>query len=297
MSYWEHGRAYGTFHQGQYPFPIDELENDRLDIMHKFFRVARQDVLTNGLPPPSAPPPRILDLGTGTGIWAIEMAEELGDRADIVGVDLHPSQPPNIPRSCRFAHAVDIEMPWAGIPEDFNLIHMRTLNGSIADWTSLYARAFRHLAPGGKIEQVEIDFAPRTTSEPLPPDFSLVEWYESLMAAMDRAGRPMRLDHHTGAKLEAAGFTDVQEATIRIPISPWANNHHERETGRWFNLALRQGIEALTLGPFTRHLNRRVPDIENLVGRLTNDLQQSHRYEIYCVMHIWLGTKPDRRRQ
>jgi ubiquinone/menaquinone biosynthesis C-methylase UbiE len=49
---------------------------DRMDIYHKLFQVARKDILH------SAPlvrnydqGPRIMDLGTGTGIWAIDVAE------------------------------------------------------------------------------------------------------------------------------------------------------------------------------------------------------------------------------
>jgi ubiquinone/menaquinone biosynthesis C-methylase UbiE len=51
-------------------------EKDRMDIYHKIMEVARRGQLH------SAPiyvnphdPPRILDLGCGTGIWAIDMAE------------------------------------------------------------------------------------------------------------------------------------------------------------------------------------------------------------------------------
>jgi ubiquinone/menaquinone biosynthesis C-methylase UbiE len=53
-------------------------EKDRMDIYHKLFTVARRDQLHQA-PVPTAPqhgePPRILDVGCGTGIWAIDMAE------------------------------------------------------------------------------------------------------------------------------------------------------------------------------------------------------------------------------
>lgn len=46
---------------------------DRLDIYHKLFMVARRDQLHQA--PMPRIEPRILDLGCGTGIWAIDMAE------------------------------------------------------------------------------------------------------------------------------------------------------------------------------------------------------------------------------
>lgn len=37
-------------------------------------------------------PAKILDLGTGTGIWAIEMGDDYPS-TDIIGTDLSPTQP------------------------------------------------------------------------------------------------------------------------------------------------------------------------------------------------------------
>lgn len=49
-------------------------EKDRMDIFHKLFAVARRDHLHQA-PIPHYGEPRILDVGCGTGIWAIDMAE------------------------------------------------------------------------------------------------------------------------------------------------------------------------------------------------------------------------------
>jgi ubiquinone/menaquinone biosynthesis C-methylase UbiE len=47
-----------------------------MDIYHKIMEVARRGKLHEApIPVHSADPPRILDLGCGTGIWAIDMAE------------------------------------------------------------------------------------------------------------------------------------------------------------------------------------------------------------------------------
>lgn len=48
-----------------------------------------------GLAPPNDPEAkinRVLDLGTGTGIWAIDYADEHPE-AKVIGVDLSPIQP------------------------------------------------------------------------------------------------------------------------------------------------------------------------------------------------------------
>lgn len=50
-------------------------EMRRLDIFHKFFLLARGNCAFS-YPTPDSIPTSILDLGTGTGIWAIYVAEK-----------------------------------------------------------------------------------------------------------------------------------------------------------------------------------------------------------------------------
>ena len=91
----ENGREFHGFRKGIYMYPCDEVsltwsglhrpdtdalaheqqEKDRMDIFHKLYLVARKDQLHRAPLIPNWGPPRILDLGTGTGIWAIDMAE------------------------------------------------------------------------------------------------------------------------------------------------------------------------------------------------------------------------------
>ena len=70
--------------------PNDESELDRLDLTHNMLKITLGMKLF--IAPISEKPARILDVGTGTGIWAIEMGDEY-PMAEIIGTDLSATQP------------------------------------------------------------------------------------------------------------------------------------------------------------------------------------------------------------
>jgi hypothetical protein len=110
-----------------------------------------------------------------------------------------------------------------------------------------------HLKPGtGWIEHIEIDMEPRCDDYTLPPDSMLTKWYGWLADATHRVSRPIAYEHRTRQLLQAAGFIDIQETVIRVPYNTWPNDPHQKDIGRWYNLGLTEGLEALTFAPLTR---------------------------------------------
>jgi hypothetical protein len=63
---YENGRRYHGYHDGSYMVPNDEVEQERLDLMHHLFRMMLDGALY--VAPISNDVQRILDVGTGTGI-------------------------------------------------------------------------------------------------------------------------------------------------------------------------------------------------------------------------------------
>jgi len=287
-AYSENGRLYHGYRKGIYMLPCDEDEQDRLDIFHKLFTVAR---VSDGLI--YAPHPnnsRIMDLGCGTGIWCMDVANKYPD-SFVVGVDLAPIQPRSPPKNCDFYAPFDFESPWAMGEDSWDLIHMQMGSGSVMSWPSLYKRVFQHLRPGAWFEQVEIDFEPRCDDRSLT-GLALRHWYSALKRATEDRQRPLaHSSRETIRNLQEAGFTEIDHQMVGLPMNPWHNDEHEKQVARWYNLAVSESVEALSLAPFSRVYAWPIEKIQ----RLAQDVKtEAFNKEIHCynILHIYQARKP-----
>ncbi|KAL1962533.1 hypothetical protein VTN77DRAFT_9408 [Rasamsonia byssochlamydoides] len=287
--YEENGRMFHGFRKGVYMYPCDEQEQDRLDIFHKVITEAR--VGNELIRAPLYPNSRVLDLGCGTGIWAIDVANQFPN-AFVLGVDLSPIQPKNIPKNCDFYAPWDYECPWTSLGENYwDLIHLQMGAGSVASWPSLYRRIFDNLRPGGWFEQVEIDFEPRCDDRSLE-NTNLMRWYQSLRRATEQAMRPIAHNYReTIDRLKAAGFVDVQHQMVGLPLNPWHRDEHERTVGRWYNLAISESVETLSLGPLHRIFGWSLEQIKGLAASVKLEAfnKEIHAYN---VLHIYQARRP-----
>jgi trans-aconitate methyltransferase len=94
--------------------------------------------------PLDKPPKRVLDAGTGTGVWAIEFADEYPD-AVVSGVDLSPIQPGFVPPNVQF-FIDDLEDDWA-FGAKFDFIFSRFMTGSIQDFPKFLKQSYEYATP------------------------------------------------------------------------------------------------------------------------------------------------------
>ncbi|KAI9848913.1 MAG: hypothetical protein M1830_007259, partial [Pleopsidium flavum] len=227
--------------------PNDEKEQERLDLVHHIHRLVIDGKLLRA--PIGSNPQRVLDVGTGTGIWAIEFGDEYPS-AEVTGMDLSPIQPSWVPPNVKF-EVDDAESEWP-YNAPFDYIHGRSLCGSIGNWPKLYAQALEHLKPGGWIELQEYEMwlhSDDGTLENLATN--CVEYQEKLDEASEKFGKKMNIVKTLEGEMRKAGFADVRSDIYKVPLSPWARDKKLKELGRYQQVATLDGLEPYGLALFT----------------------------------------------
>jgi hypothetical protein len=117
-----YGRRYHAFDDNAYWLPNDDMEISRLDLQHLVWKLSLNGRLHIAPVPDDVH--RVVDLGTGTGKWAIEFSDA-HPSATVFGTDLSPIQSTMIPPNCTF-FVENVEDDWT-FTEPFDYIHSRML--------------------------------------------------------------------------------------------------------------------------------------------------------------------------
>ena len=84
----------------------------------------------------------------------------------------------------------------------------------------------------------------------MPLDSAVGQWGPLFKAAVATSGKPADMIYTMRAKIEAAGFVNVQEKTYRVPTGTWAKHPLLKEAGKFNKLQFKEGIEGVSLSRF-----------------------------------------------
>ncbi|KAF8544005.1 putative TAM domain methyltransferase [Trichophaea hybrida] len=286
---WENGRQYNPRGIDKNPLPVDETEQKRLDIHHEIMTELLGGELYKA---PLKNPRHILDVGTGTGIWAMEIADTFPE-AEVIGFDLSPIQPSQTPPNCRF-EVDDAEKDWMYRPDSFDFVHLRNLAQAITDWPKVISQAYRVTKPGGYVELAENGGMIYCDDGTMSHDNPAKLFYETLRDAMEKTGRPSHILGSTLSEyLENSGFVDVQVTKVKMPFGSWPKEPRLKKIGRMAVLGCLTGFNAYGLAVFTRVLGMNKEQAERQCQEAFSAItdRNTHMYSYYYVAH---GRKPGR---
>ncbi|MBX5459348.1 MAG: class I SAM-dependent methyltransferase [Thermogemmatispora sp.] len=255
-----------------YLLPKDLGEINRLDFQHYVLRLALGQLTFAPVDQQLRQGGQVLDVGCGTGRWAIEIARQY-PLTQVTGLDLELVKATTPPPNYRFIQGNLLQgLPFAD--RTFHYTHQRFLVAAIPleHWPGTVQELYRVTTPGGWIELIELGAETRNAGPNLQ---QLIAWGRQLSALRGIDATHMsRLNEW----LLQAGCSQIHTHTLWLPLGAWA--------GRLGLLCIRDfaagfaGLEALavrTCGISPAHFRQTVAALEQECN------QHQTRYACYLA--------------
>ncbi|KAG9246136.1 putative Demethylmenaquinone methyltransferase [Calycina marina] len=286
-----HGRRYCK----DYFMPNDIKEQERLLMLnHVFLHVFDGRNTTV----PLNDRMKILDVGCGTGEWAMAIAEEYPN-SEVIGTDIAPIQSSAAPLNAFFElDDAEADGGWTYSDDDFDLVHFRYMKGAFLSWKDVYLQAYRVLKPGAYIEVVDFDDHKRI-GRFFGPDSGVPRWLEALEKGTEKSGRSRGITHLEPECLTALGFVDVENHVYTIPIGLRPDDPKAQAIGIQFLSNILKGMEGICLRILTEQMGWSYSEIHAVldeIGRATweiaTDAEAAGRIGFELEVKVTTGRKP-----
>ncbi|KAI0380330.1 S-adenosyl-L-methionine-dependent methyltransferase [Hypomontagnella monticulosa] len=285
-----HGRTYHSERGNAQSWgPNDSLHDESMDIFHHLSMITMDGKIF--LAPLGDDIQKVLDVGCGTGIWAIDFADQFPG-AEVVGVDVSPQQPQWIPPNLKF-EVDDITQPWTYEPNSFDYIHVRWLVGAIPDWFHLFREVYKATKPGGYTETMESSCIMQSDDGSVKDGSALDQWSKVFEEAGKKSGRTFTIIEQNLQRraMEAAGFEVITEETHKTPLGGWAADEKLKLVGQYNGLAVGQDIEGFLTYLWTMVMGWTKEEIQVYAAHLRREMR-SPDIHAYYPTRIVVGRKP-----
>ncbi|KAK0336868.1 hypothetical protein LTR91_020547 [Friedmanniomyces endolithicus] len=225
-------------------------------------------------------PLRILDIGYGTGIWAVEMKKIYPD-SEIIAIDIGNDHPTVDEDGHPVHHGVDwrpgvdfMQEDWGLKDGSFDFIHagMRWKLGRL------------HPQISGQAEFLELDWTPRCDVATSPASSDVSRWWQAMKIASTSLGKPLDYPADIETLVRRAGCTvlnhrviDVQTAEDLFNLN--ADDPQIRIT-HWYRIFMftpaYKTLNGMSMALLTRQLGWTPADVAALVLRVNYQLNLTH---------------------
>ncbi|KAI1874233.1 uncharacterized protein JN550_002812 [Neoarthrinium moseri] len=275
----ESGRLYHGYNQGKYFLPNDAAEQDRLDLQHQVYRILLDGWLH--LAPMTTVPNFVLDVATGTGIWAHDFDPRVPncvfqkDDADAEWVFPAPHPPGT---QCDFPCEHRIK---------FDFVHLRMVVTCFDDPRAVMRQAYNNMAPGGWIEYQDFSFDLQARGLEGSP---WQTYSEGCIRGAKTMGRDLLIPKQYKTYLEEVGFVDVEKRHLVLPNNPWPKDRRLRKAGLYSLQNTLEGLRGVGY-KMLRFAGYSPEETETIISE-AGDFIRDCRNQPWVPVHIVYGRKP-----
>ncbi|KAF8797800.1 S-adenosyl-L-methionine-dependent methyltransferase [Phlegmacium glaucopus] len=204
-----------TYTSDRYVLPCDNEERKRLHLQHRVIKQSFEDRLILA-PVRLDAGSVVLECGTGSGIWILDVAEELPSTVKFHGFDIESRLfPKSHPDNTSFSKASVTSLPgqW---DETFSFVHQRLLIAALqkSDWQRAIGEMYRVLSFDGWVQLAEVGAwrAGAITAE-----------HQALVKSLFSAkGLVLDCATYIPNMLRQTGFVNIHIEERSIPLGKWA---------------------------------------------------------------------------
>lgn len=96
---------------------------------------------------------------------------------------------------------------------------------------------------GAYIEQLEVEINALTDDNSALPDSQITRLCEFTKEMSNASGRDFQVSWIMKRKIEEAGFVDVQEQKLKLPLGHWPTDPKLKDIGRFFERFYKTGLQ------------------------------------------------------
>lgn len=217
----------------------------------------------HGLAPINAPE-HIVDIATGTGIWAVDfgivyhscptymrqhltlcISAKQHPQSTVVGIDLSEFGTLSAPNVTFLQQ--DAEKDAWEFAQQFDYVHMRFVVTCFTDMRTVLRKALDNIKPGGWIEIHDVLGIPEFFDDGAPAP-ALERWCALCQTAAANIGRDFKKPLKYKSWLREVGFVDVEQRIFKSPGNTWPSNPKLKKIGALQLQSLSGAMEGLRGG-------------------------------------------------
>ena len=148
-------------------------------------------------------------------------------------------------------------------------------------FASAYMIRDSHVKPGGWVEWQEKHPLFYSDDGSLKEDSAIATWGKTFFKAANELGTPASSPRHLKGWMLDAGFTDVEEHILKLPVGLWPKDKRLKNIGLFEMVNMDEGLGSLSMMLFTRALKWTPQEVELFLMDVRKDAKDSRIHSYY----------------